>query len=287
MEADILDKGSLGQQKSLLKSYEEVFFPTIGGLYNYGVFFKPEGEGPFPAVIVVHGGLGEGFQPREEAIISKPRVRDALLKEGYAVFIIDYRRHDFGGLEVDDVISAFEHLRSRSDVIADKIAFVGGSHGGYLVMRAVMRIRAAAAIVYAGLIDIEKIFLQKGSDISRRWAAQEIARELKERYGSNVEAYRNLSIHTHAAEIKSPILYVIGTEDPIFPQLPALRQAMEKAEKTLGVSIHPGMPHGFYWGKKREVTKEGPNREEEFQKSISKTIEFLKKHMGPGARVKG
>src|SRR5690606_2303479 len=89
-------------------------------------------------------------------------VREATAR-GYMVVAPDYRGStgygkafhdaiDYGGYEVDDVISAFDYLRDAvPDADLERVAVMGWSHGGYIASMAVFRdvhpFRAAVAIV--------------------------------------------------------------------------------------------------------------------------------------------
>ena len=58
---------------------------------------------------------------------------------------------DYGGYEIDDVLSAFEYLKTLSHVDPDRVGVMGWSHGGYITLFSVFRdktpFKAAAAIV--------------------------------------------------------------------------------------------------------------------------------------------
>jgi dipeptidyl aminopeptidase/acylaminoacyl peptidase len=58
---------------------------------------------------------------------------------------------DYGGYEVDDVMSAVDHLKTLPHVNPDRIGIIGWSHGGYITLLSVFRdttpFKAAAAIV--------------------------------------------------------------------------------------------------------------------------------------------
>jgi dienelactone hydrolase len=104
-----------------------------------GKFSKPDGKGPFPAVVILHGCGGPGGHT----------YWIGLLKEwGYATYYIDSftprgqrsvcrakGQEDkpqaiVSKDRVPDAYAALAYLRTRKDVIADKIGVVGFSHGG-------------------------------------------------------------------------------------------------------------------------------------------------------------
>lgn len=94
----------------------------------------PEGPGPFPAVIVVHGG---GFVRGDKQTYVKP-LFPVLTEANFAWFSINYRlapKYPFPAA-VEDVERAIQYVKSRAKqykVDPQKIALVGESAGGYLV----------------------------------------------------------------------------------------------------------------------------------------------------------
>jgi dienelactone hydrolase len=101
-----------------------------------GTLKLPSGAGPFPVVIVLHGCSGLGINQKLWA--------ERLNDWGYAAFILD----SFGPRGIrsvcaplaqsnvlpsdraSDVISAALWLRSQQGIDPDRIAVLGGSHGG-------------------------------------------------------------------------------------------------------------------------------------------------------------
>lgn len=104
---------------------------------QYVELFQPDGPGPFPVVILVHGGCWQ------KAFDGIPQMRDmagALSRQGVAVWSVEYRRLDepgggYPGL-YEDVIAALDKLGEiapshRLDL--GRVAAVGHSAGGHLV----------------------------------------------------------------------------------------------------------------------------------------------------------
>src|SRR5258707_7603502 len=80
--------------------------------------YKPEGQGPFPVVIALHG-CG-GLAGRSEPVL--PRYRDwaeQLVREGHAVLLPD----SYGSRELGPQCRAKEHrIHARSERVADIMA---------------------------------------------------------------------------------------------------------------------------------------------------------------------
>jgi acetyl esterase/lipase len=94
----------------------------------------PDGAGPFPAVIIVHGG---GFIGGNKQMYVTPMF-EPLTRAGFAWFSIDYRlapQYKFPAA-VEDVDRAIEFVKSHAahlKVDRRRIALLGESAGGYLV----------------------------------------------------------------------------------------------------------------------------------------------------------
>ncbi len=130
----------------------------VDGLEIPAYLVAPLDKGPekHAAMVWVHGGVhGDWTQSMY------PFVREAV-QRGYVVITPDYRGStgygdawykmiDYGGKEVDDVISAVDFLKSLPYVDPDRLGIMGWSHGGFITSHALFRdntpFRAGAAIV--------------------------------------------------------------------------------------------------------------------------------------------
>jgi acetyl esterase/lipase len=100
----------------------------------------PEGPGPFPLVVFLHGGA---FFKGDKASVAEHGLA-AMLARGWAVASVNYRYSSEAvwPAQVDDLRSAFAWLRARPEVDAARIAAFGPSAGGHLA--------AAVALALAG-----------------------------------------------------------------------------------------------------------------------------------------
>src|SRR5215472_8322978 len=112
--------------------------------------YKPEGDGPFPTVIALHG-CG-GLAGHSEPVL--PRYRDwaeQLLKNGRAVLLPDsYGSRGLGPQcraaerkvrarreRVEDIMAARQWLMQQSWVSRERISLIGWAHGASAVLWAV------------------------------------------------------------------------------------------------------------------------------------------------------
>jgi dipeptidyl aminopeptidase/acylaminoacyl peptidase len=160
-----------GFPASSLVEPQQVIFPAADGLAIHGQLFLPkDGRAPHPAVIFFHGGsrrqmlLGWHYMFYYNQAYG---FNQYLASKGYVVLSVNYRSGigyglDFreavnygatGASEFNDVMGAGLYLRSRQDVIPDKIGLWGGSYGGYLTALGLAR----ASNLFAAGVDLHGV----------------------------------------------------------------------------------------------------------------------------------
>jgi uncharacterized protein len=107
-----------------------------GDVQLKGVLVKPDGPGPFPAVIFVHGS-GPATHDEPAFVVHA----NTFLRQGFAVLSYDKRGsgESTGNLEISDyddlahdVSSAVSYLRTRSEIAPSKIGLLGRGEGGWV-----------------------------------------------------------------------------------------------------------------------------------------------------------
>ena len=149
---------------------ELVTFESFDGLQLSGWLYKPKGKSaPYPTVISYHGG------PEGQARPSFSYATQALLSQGYAVLAPNVRGSggfgknfvnlDNGPLRVNgirDIEACTQFVIDNNIAPKDKIAVMGGSYGGYMVMAGVSEypnMFAAAANLF-GVVNFKTFFEQ-------------------------------------------------------------------------------------------------------------------------------
>jgi acetyl esterase len=126
----------------------------------------PEGAGPFPAAILVHGG---GFDEGSKSTNVRP-LFDVLSNARFAWFSIDYRlAPEFRFPQtIADVNSAIEWVKSNAAVYrvdVSKIVLIGESAGGFLVNYAgtheTPATKVAAVVSFYGPFDYAKLAAER------------------------------------------------------------------------------------------------------------------------------
>jgi dienelactone hydrolase len=213
---------------------------------------KPDGTGPFPAVVIMHDCSGLG--PRSSG--SPLRWARELVDSGYVILMPDSfsTRGHAGGVctnaspsrndvaparRVADAYAALAHLRTLPYVDKARIGLMGGSHGG--------------ATTLAAMAAPEK-------------EREPLAREKRSGFRAAISLYPNCAArmgswravrpagttgpnfqYTGVYEPVAPLLILIGEIDDWTPAEPCrkLTESAREAEYPVSIKVYPGAHHGF------------------------------------------
>jgi alpha-L-fucosidase 2 len=224
--------------------------------------YVPDGPGPFPAAILVHGG---GFDEGSKSTNVRP-LFDVLANAGFAWFSIDYRlAPEFRFPQsIEDVNSAIRWVKAKAAtyrVDVSKIALIGESAGGFLVNYAGTRetpeTRVAAVVDFYGPVDYEKLALLR-RDHPERFNMATInrhasngggihffgAEQLDEAGRAKLRAVAPIgAVHQGMA----PFLCIHGTNDDqvVYEQSTAMCDAMHQAGAACELITIEGGGHGM------------------------------------------
>jgi dipeptidyl aminopeptidase/acylaminoacyl peptidase len=186
--------------------------------------FTPEGEGPFPVVLTVHGGPESQWRPFFSQ--SAGPITQYLVSRGYAVAAPNvrgstgygkrYEHLDDVELRLDSVRDLAElhaSLAERPEIDGSRAVVFGGSYGGYMVLAALAFHPElwAAGISFVGLSNLVT-FLENTSEYRRA------ARERE--YGSLATdrvLLERISPVSRVDDIRAPLFLEHGRNDPRVP----------------------------------------------------------------------
>jgi alpha-L-fucosidase 2 len=215
----------------------------------------PEGKGPFPTVIIVHGG---GFEAGDKTTFVPP-LFEPLTKGGFTWFTINYRlapKHPFPAA-IEDCESAIRWVKKNAaayKVDTRRIALMGESAGGHIVAFAGAKFtpetRVNAVVPFYGPHDLLARAKQEGSvnrNIRQFLALPETLDDVAR--AKLIEA----SPIAYVNPRMPPFLMIHGTEDKAVPYDQSQRMCM--VMKNAGVQCEiftvEGAPHGIGpWEKK-------------------------------------
>ncbi len=222
----------------------------------YAAVRRPPGDGPFPAVIFLHGGLGHTSMERlcKDAMTGSTHAR--FLAWGYVT--VNATRRDISHDPQDrgvvkDTLAIVRKIKQLPHVDPDSIVLYGGSGGGTLALEVAGKAKLAAVaagepatIIYMGM------FTKEHRAEGRLIAAD----RLKEFINADMETLYTPKLRAHTrrklAEIQCPVLILHGDQhwlrrfnlDVFVPEMKTLGKSVE-------VRIYPGENHGFYWGRSK------------------------------------
>lgn len=249
------------------KPPQEVFIKSMDGTSLHACLYAPSGDGPFPAVIFIHGGYGDN--PEYTRALLEWNVARLLLEEGFVVVSTDYR-HDLKGRDIDDIVAAFEYVSDLPYVEGDKIAYFGDSHGSYLAMMAATRTKPFTIIHGWGVTDMAEWFeyIRNSPIPVYQRIAEDLRKSLRGEPQDVPEVYRQISPFAHAGRIKCPVLILHGEEDEDVPVAHAfkLAEALKEAGKEYELRVFQNAGHGL--------------RSPEARQAMDQIVlEFIKKHL--------
>jgi dipeptidyl aminopeptidase/acylaminoacyl peptidase len=199
---------------------ETVTFPSFDGLEVPAFLYMPPDVERPPVVINVHGG------PESQATPLYSPVIQYFVERGYAVLVPNVRGSTGYGRtythlddvekrmdSVADLKAAVEWLRQSGRIDAERIAVMGGSYGGFMVLAAITTYPDlwAAAVDIVGIANFET-FLRNTGAYRRHWRIPE--------YGDpdrDADLFRRISPIHHVDRIEAPLMVIHGDNDPRVP----------------------------------------------------------------------
>jgi dipeptidyl aminopeptidase/acylaminoacyl peptidase len=229
---------------------ETVRWQAPDGLEIEGLLVLPEGSGPHPLVVLVHGGPVWAYRNMWSMYYQWTPV---LAAHGYAVLHPNPRGSggrgqafaemvygDMGGADTADILSGIEALVDRGLVDSHRVGVGGGSYGGFMAAWLVTQTdRFAAAVPMSPVTDwisthytsnigyFDRIFLQ---DDPTNGTGRHVTR----------------SPITYASRVRTPVLQTSGMLDRCTPPTQAVefhRALLEQGAVTELV-LYPGEGHG-------------------------------------------
>jgi alpha-L-fucosidase 2 len=215
--------------------------------------YVPEGAGPFPAVILVHGGswMGGDKSGGPQKGYMAP-MHEPLQKAGFAWFSINYRlapKHKYPAC-IEDVETAIRWVKAHAKEFhldPQRIALSGESAGGHLVALAAVRMddstRLAAVVPFYGVFDMASM-AAPGQTLTKAIAALFGRNAVDE---SLTPMLRESSPILHVKRGLPPMLLVHGDGDKTVPYAQStnfLAKLREEGVPSELITI-PGGPHGM------------------------------------------
>jgi dipeptidyl aminopeptidase/acylaminoacyl peptidase len=279
------------RSKGVMDFQKITYRSGVGDMDIPAYLFQPlvkRGPRGHAALIWVHGGVHGNW-----GATMFPFVKEAV-DRGYVVIAPEYRgstgygkdHHnaiDYGGYELDDVLTAVDYLKRLPHVDQDRLGIMGWSHGGFITAHLLFRdkhpFKAGAAIVPVTNLIFRLSY--KGPNYQRGFATQKriggLPFEKREIYVERSPLY-------HVDKLKVPLLVHVATndDDVNFVEAEQMISALRAKKPDLAetkVYVDPPSGHSFT----RRVNRETLEREDtpEQRDSWNRTWAFLEWNLRP------
>lgn len=247
-----------GMDESRLVGAELVHYPTFdtvdGKPREIPAFVqRPKGAGPFPVLILIHGGPEAQYRPQFSTLVQSlvatlgiaviaPNVRGS---DGYGQAWLDadngFRRED----SVRDIGALLDWISDQPEFKADRVAVMGASYGGYMTLTSLVHFgdRLRAGVDRVGISNFVT-FLENTLPYRRDLRRVEYGDERDPAMRKHLQAISPL---TNVAQLRSPMLVSHGTSDPRVPVAESLqiRAALEQRQIPAWYVQASDEGHGF------------------------------------------
>ena len=234
-----------------------VRFKSFDGLEIPAIYYKPHNASPenkVPALVWVHGGPGG-----QSRINYSPNIQ-YLVNHGYAVLMVNNRGssgygksfyqmddQNHGEKDLQDCIEGKNYLASLPYVDKDKIGILGGSYGGYMVMRA-MTHTPEEFKVGVNIFGVTN-WIRTLKSIPPWWESFKDALYLEMGDPNTADSVRlyNISPLFHADQVKNPVMVLQGSKDPRVLQVESDEMVAEIKKNNVPVEyvLFEDEGHGF------------------------------------------
>jgi len=224
-------------------SWKSVTFTSSDGQAIQGWLGLPDGDGPFPTILEIHGGPTavetESFAPGSQA----------WLDHGFAYLTINYRgstsfgrafeekiRGNIGRWELEDMVAGRDWLVKQGIAIPDQVFVTGWSYGGYLTLFALGKRPDLWAGGMAGIAFGDYVIAYEDEAETLRAYDRGLMGGTPQ---EKPEQYAVSSPITYAEYVRAPLLIIQGRNDTRCP--PRSIEVYEARMKELGKPVE------VYW----------------------------------------
>lgn len=253
-----------GLDTSRFSPPELISYESFDGLEVPAFVHRPEGDGPHPVIISIHGGpesqARPGFSSTYQYWVSElgaavvvPNVRGSA---GYGNEYVNLDNVRLREDSVRDIGALLDWIAEQPDLDAERVVVYGGSYGGYMVLASMVHYsdRLAGGINIVGISNFVT-FLENTAgyrqDLRRAEYGDERDPEVR-------EFLESISPANHAHRITAPLFIIQGANDPRVP-LSEAEQILAAVREAGGdpwylVAMDEG--HGFAKQSNRDFQRE-------------------------------
>ncbi len=242
-----------GLDRSRFVEPELIEYESFDGRMIPAFVYRPSTPGPHPVVISIHGGPEGQYRPffsttvqsyvqELDVVYIAPNVR------GSAGYGKSYLKLDNGVLREDsvtDIGALLDWIDAQDELESDKVAVMGGSYGGYMVLACMVHYgeRLAAAAESVGISNFVT-FLENTQPYRQDLRRAEYG---DERDPDMREFLEQIAPLNHVDKMVTPVLISQGANDPRVPasESEQIVQALHVAEVPAWYILAGDEGHGF------------------------------------------
>lgn len=219
--------------------WRSVRFPSSDGQMVQGWLAVPDGQGPYPSIIEMHGGMAtlqrERFVPASQAWLDAGFAFLSVNFRGSSTFGRAFERKvwgDLGHWELEDVVAARAFLIEEDIANASQVFLTGASFGGYLTLLLIGKYPDlwAGGMADAPVVGLETLYETIGG--AMRSVQMSFLGGTPE---EQPERYRASSALTYVEQVRAPVLILTGRNDYRSPARPI--ELYEQKLKEQGKAI--------------------------------------------------
>ncbi|KAJ4750643.1 Acylamino-acid-releasing enzyme [Rhynchospora pubera] len=223
------------------------------------IFASCKESASHPTILVLHGG------PHSVFTSSYYKSYAFLSSLGFNILMVNYRGSlgfgeealqslpgNIGSQDVNDVLAALDYVIEKGLIDANKVAVVGGSHGGFLTTHLIGQApdRFVAAVARNPVCNLS---LMVGTTDIPDWVYFESYGKEGKNYFSESPSVEYLSLFyqkspiSHLSKVKTPVLFLLAAQDlrvPISNGLQYVRALRERGGEVK-VIVFPDDVHGI------------------------------------------
>ncbi len=242
-EAVVTEFGSLLTRSTSLRPMVEVNTSAPDAYPVHGWVVKPAGRGPFPVLLMIHGGpfTQFGYRLFDEAqvyagagyavVMGNPRGSSGYGEAHGRAIVFDYGNHDSA-----DLLALLDAALTDPDLDGDRVGVLGGSYGGFMTSWLVAHTGRFRAAISERAVNAFDSF-EGSSDIGAKF--------LELYVGTDAEQVRAQSPLTYADKIDTPMLLIHSEDDWRCPLEQAQRLFVKLKRRRIEVEmlVFPGEGH--------------------------------------------
>ncbi|MEM1087234.1 MAG: prolyl oligopeptidase family serine peptidase [Pseudomonadota bacterium] len=239
-------------------------YPNDDGMDIPAFKYVPEGEGPHPVIIQIHGGpegqSRPGFSTTYQYWASElgvavvvPNVRGS---SGYGKSYVSMDNGLNRKKSVEDIGALLDWIETQPNLDKDRVLVYGGSYGGYMVLASMIDYgdRLAGGVNIVGISDF-KTFLENTKGYRRDLRRAEYG---DERDPEIAAFFEEISPLGNADKINKPIFIIQGFNDPRVPYTEAeqILEAVKANDVETWFLMAMDEGHGFRKKSNRDYQRE-------------------------------